>query len=643
MALRSIAFGLFLTIEISGCSKVKASKSVDTPPPPSATSVDIATTALAGIDGPALLAVESAPVVKLVYNAVFTTAQPGTLTDLADARIAHVSFFIDTPNSKSATDAASHAVSSEILAAKENLPLTVTMNCPFCQAPPVSSRSMVYLPNKGYSTYAEFDFTPLRKKLQGSSGVGQIGFLIYKEATRVDSVPVNVRIVADGQPSATVPIQQPHPSAAPSIELSSWQRPIDLKLTIRVDNSQRVQVSIVGSDEIERLFNGQNRQPDRSLKFLDTGLMATEIPKLASNFYKDLYAIIDGDSSLRQKLVGADPAVVPVINNLTLTESDQQALLRAFAKHGALWYHELFIIYADPALRKMIEMFGNYPSPDHPRRVQIESSGLYLPWQILIPSAAGDLDGTAFWGFRYELSVEPMSIAIPGPVRGPAAYAQGPLVYGKYASSIAGDVVGELAESERQAIEGDLRFPGVITVGSAKAFIDSLTQQRSALQMIVTFTHGQSGTVFADSGTVSEDAAGPKLIFSASEAALNVDDLNGLISNLPPDETYVFPRSPFVLLNGCETGTAGFFATTNQDFVGTFLRMGSSAVIATEAPVWTFFGYSFGLDLLRAIRSGAPVASALLTTRQQYLNQAKNPLGLIYSAFGEPDAAFVFQ
>jgi hypothetical protein len=132
------------------------------------------------------------------------------------------------------------------------------------------------------------------------------------------------------------------------------------------------------------------------------------------------------------------------------------------------------------------------------------------------------------------------------------------------------------------------------------------------------------------------------LLFSDT-GALNVGDLNTLLSNLPLEELYVFPQAPVVFLNGCETGTAGFFATTNQDFVGTFLRMGSSAVIATEAPVWTFFGYSFGLDLLREIRSGTPIASALLNIRKQYLDQAKNPLGLIYTIFGQPDAAFVFQ
>ena len=506
----------------------------------------------------------------------------------------------------------------------------------------MSSRSMVYLGSKRYSTYAEFDFTPRLEKLQGSSGIGQIGFEVSREATQVDYVPVNVRIVPPGQIAKMEPVPQPSLSAAPSLGFAIWQRPVDLKLTIRVGSSQQVQIAMAGSEEIERLFNGQNREADHTLRYFDTGLLANEIPALAGNFYKDLYATIDGDISLRQKLAGTDPGVVPAIGNLILTDADKKALLVALAYHGAIWYRELFITGVDPTLRSLVESFRTYPSADHPRRVRIESQGMYLPWQILIPPRRGDPDETAFWGFRYELSVEPMNITVPGPDRGPGAYAQGPLVYGKYNSGSVGDVVGALAESERQALEDDLRFPGVISADSAKGFLDSLSQKRSSLQMIVTFTHGQSGTIVDANGRISEDVAGPRLLFSDT-GALNVGDLNTLLSNLPLEELYVFPQAQVVFLNGCETGTAGFFATTNQDFVGTFLRMGSSAVIATEAPVWTFFGYSFGLDLLREIRSGTPIASALLNIRKQYLDQAKNPLGLIYTIFGQPDAAFVFQ
>jgi hypothetical protein len=72
----------------------------------------------------------------------------------------------------------------------------------------------------------------------------------------------------------------------------------------------------------------------------------------------------------------------------------------------------------------------------------------------------------------------------------------------------------------------------VISADSAKGFLDSLSQKRSSLQMIVTFTHGQSGTIVDANGRISEDVAGPRLLFSDT-GALNVGDLNTLLSNLP--------------------------------------------------------------------------------------------------------------
>jgi hypothetical protein len=234
-----------------------------------------------------------------------------------------------------------------------------------------------------------------------------------------------------------------------------------------------------------------------------------------------------------------------------------------------------------------------------------------------------------------------MNVTLSGHDEAPGHYPPGPLLYGKYRGSSSADVVGKLADGEEQALRGFLQFRDLIPANSAGQFTDLLNKNRSTLRLIVTFTHGQSGTTIDSNGQTSEDANGPKLLFAANEA-LVVDDLNALISAIPPDEDNVFAKAPIVFLNGCETGTGGFYPTTNQDFVGTFLRMGSQAVVATESPVWESFGYSFGLDLLQAIRAGTPLADALLAVRRQYLLQANNPLGLVYSIYGSPDAVLSF-
>ena len=160
--------------------------------------------------------------------------------------------------------------------------------------------------------------------------------------------------------------------------------------------------------------------------------------------------------------------------------------------------------------------------------------------------------------------------------------------------------------------------------------------------MLLTFTHAQSGTIIKDSGELSEDVAGPKLQFAKSEF-VPVAELANMLADLPVTEVAVFSRNPVVFLNGCETGTSGFYATTNQDFAGTFLRLGSRGVIVTEAPIWTFFGYNFGVSLIRQLAGGDAVTVALWRARNDYLTKAHNPLGLLYSYYGGADVAVTFH
>jgi len=116
--------------------------------------------------------------------------------------------------------------------------------------------------------------------------------------------------------------------------------------------------------------------------------------------------------------------------------------------------------------------------------------------------------------------------------------------------------------------------------------------------MVVAYTHALSGTLVEETNgeiTVREVASGPRILFTKSEF-LPAEDLAKLRLSLPAGERELFANHPLVILNGCETGTAGFYATTNSDFPGTFLMLGSRGVIATEAPVWTFFWVSVRQD-----------------------------------------------
>jgi hypothetical protein len=134
----------------------------------------------------------------------------------------------------------------------------------------------------------------------------------------------------------------------------------------------------------------------------------------------------------------------------------------------------------------------------------------------------------------------------------------------------------------------------------------------------------------------SRNDGGPRILFASNEF-LPAQDLADLRLSLQAGEKVLFTNQPLIFLNGCETGTAGFYATTNLDFPGTFLELGSRGVISTEAPVWTMFAYFFGNEVLSGLKTGNPVPLILVQTRRKFWDTSHNPLGLLYSYYGGAD------
>jgi len=102
----------------------------------------------------------------------------------------------------------------------------------------------------------------------------------------------------------------------------------------------------------------------------------------------------------------------------------------------------------------------------------------------------------------------------------------------------------------------------------------------------------------------------------------------------------IFVEQPIVLLNGCETGTGGVEPTSDRSFPGIFTKLGARGVIITDAPIWQYFALHFGNDIIDEMFKGTEMSQLLLDLRRKYLERSKNPLGLLYSYYGNPTAAF---
>jgi hypothetical protein len=144
------------------------------------------------------------------------------------------------------------------------------------------------------------------------------------------------------------------------------------------------------------------------------------------------------------------------------------------------------------------------------------------------------------------------------------------------------------------------------------------------------------------------DVAPESLIFHSPDDIVDATELyieTGVIAGYEP----LFPKRPFVLLNGCETGAVGYSQPSDVSFVRTFLARGASGVVATEAKVLQGSMYYFAGNLLSRMMRGRGAADAVTATRHfMYYgatpeNEAtwpRDPIGLFYSYHGVADLRF---
>jgi len=577
---------------------------------------------------------------SVVYNAVFAPTVAHSKTDIVDATPASVSFFIGPPDSNNAIDATSWTVAPKLLEDKTNVPLIVRMTCTFCKDEVVQKQAITYFGSMASSSPAVFKFLPQKSKIADPDGIGQIDFQITQNNIQVDYIVVRVHVVAAGTTTLQLGTKADPPAVA-SLQTPVWARAIDLILSIRSGAGDRLEVSFQpGTPELNALFQGKQNSPDGSVRWFKTGVHANQIPRLEGDLYLDLFATINGDVNLKTILSGSTVVGNQGVSAEQLTPTDQKKLVKLLATHGATWYKQLFVTGAETDLTTLMAKFRTYSLTDRTVRLRIESQGIYLPWQLIIPPSDSDWNAEEFWGFRYEVSVDPTGIDLPSLYLGPLQMG-GYVLYGQYRSADPNDDVANLGGKELTFLQTTLGLSNVMSANSRDTFKNGLANDREDIRLILTFTHGANGTNIDSGGEITYDSAGPRLIFAENEY-LPVSAISQLVSETRPEEVSFFSAGPVIFLNGCETGTAGFYTTTNEDFAGTFLTLGSRGVVVTEAPIWIHFGYDFGQSLLQELKTGEPITDAILKTRKAYLRTANNPLGLLYSYYGGADVAIRF-
>jgi hypothetical protein len=92
---------------------------------------------------------------------------------------------------------------------------------------------------------------------------------------------------------------------------------------------------------------------------------------------------------------------------------------------------------------------------------------------------------------------------------------------------------------------------------------------------------------------------------------------------------------PLVFANAC--GTSAFSPVHASALPRIFIENGNPGFIGTETRIPDDFAAAFSERFYDRWMSGEPMGSALLDTKLQMLREWRNPLGILYSMYGNPD------
>lgn len=584
------------------------------------------------------------------YNVNFSPVGSGNNAQLIDQQPTTADFFITQQSEPGNAVPPGNAPVAGQLESEGRQNLRITLSCAFCNGDRLMKGIIAYTPGSR-STDAIFKIVPDRRfsnrsqdnlvfQVTGSDGIVYDNVIVPVSIVPAGSEPQGG--AADHRTAATV-------SAHGNFSAPEDARNVDLTITIASKGNRIVIQLDPTNPRLAKLFAGMQLQsvdgsttctaigPKCVPREFRTGLTPDGLSQELRSDYVSLDSVVSQDSTLHDLLEGSSSALPHLSGNTSLSQTEEDALLQEIHDNGGLLYLNLFNgSQADPDLGKLLKLFDGFNKSGAPILLRIEEQAVFVPWQFLHPP--GPLDSQKFWGFRYEIVVDPEGRTSSGYEPGALHYGGGSTVFGKYRA----------AKNEDQFVstQGDLYAQMLASIGltnlktadSKSDFLADLERSSDSVGIVTIFTHAVNDLPQSASGAAP---FGPEIFFRQGDF-VTVRDLQKLTLSLYT--TQIFDMHPLVFLNACETGTAGNVATGERNFPSQFLDMGARGVVATEAPVWPAFAYDFGSAMMKSLgASKQPVSLALLNTRNDFLRNNHNPLGLLYSYYGGVDAALILH
>lgn len=302
------------------------------------------------------------------------------------------------------------------------------------------------------------------------------------------------------------------------------------------------------------------------------------------------------------------------------------------AELGAELYQRLFFGPGSGADAHQLGRLLRELSARQPLRIQVVGERFTFPWTLLFdqtPPELGtdDLESTlrGFWGFRHTVEYlpefsSPTLVSLLPEIRLDGALGISYI----YNQTIDEQVAGRWVATQAAFLRG---LPGVhVSEYATRQDLYALLNQADAGGQLLYFYCHAVGVVPGEEGGVSAS----RLTLTDGDAPLK--DLY----RRAPAEGPRLRAAPLVFLNACESARLSPYLY--DGLVPYFITKGARGVIGSEVGVPAAFAAEFAQELIaRFVAEDVTLGEALQRTRQRFLRERNNVLGLIYALYCDAD------
>jgi hypothetical protein len=260
--------------------------------------------------------------------------------------------------------------------------------------------------------------------------------------------------------------------------------------------------------------------------------------------------------------------------------------------------------------------------------LEISSDQFFLPWELLYDTYdPGTVSFDNFWGLRHNISRVLTDVR---QVQSPLIHQARPRI-----ALFANPELENVREVEvpyfhRLQEEGQIQLWDWLKDRPPEPEMAAPERQRSAFVQY-SREHESEVAHFACHAITHPDYGGWSHLDLSSCLQVRLDDL--------AVEDYVIGGMPVVVLNACGTGVRDPRKTS--DFVRRFMLQSVRGVLATECDVPDLFASVFIQRVYDQVLQGETFGHALLAARRYFLDQCRNPLGLLYAAYTKLETRLV--